>query len=215
MRAEKITGGFYEFTALDAIAQIGDDEFVLTARKWSPRLILSTLTLGSDIGIFEGDIVNNEWLVKHKGGFFAENKNTGEQKYLYEFDNPVVTGFEKQTGYRRIVFKCRNYCFGASQFRGKYHSGILIAGIRGSVAVKEIQQNTGVHRIDDKICTPDHTFKGMKCNKELFLGDMYEGLPLILCYGRVCVQYPEGVYDICDNKFIRKLEELDNEEQRN
>lgn len=197
------------------MACIGDDEFVLTGRKWSPRLILSTLTLGSDIGIFEGDIVNNEWLVKYRGGFYTESRETGETRYLYEFSKPVITGFEKQNVNRRIVYKCRDHCFDSSRFRGKYHSGILVADIKGSVALREIQQNTGVYCKGDRLYTVERTYKGMPHSGELFLGDMYKGLPLILCYGRVCVQYPEGVYDICDNKFIRKVEELDNEKQRN
>lgn len=204
MRADTLSGKPYEFTVLDAPIIMGENRFVLVNRKFSPILKLDTVTLGSGVGVYVGDVLRDvdgsEWYVAYGRGFYAVHMEKRIRRKLYEFEilNPVrrlkPEEFEAYHVRRpKLKFKYQGEVFTLSDIIGKLNDVIIIRQLSAKVPPSEIQQFTNF----------------MYNKKHIYLGDQYKGMPVVLCYGRVCVQNEFGAYDIASKEYIiKKQEEL-------
>ena len=79
LRAMTLDNKPIEFTVLDVPVIVGEDRCVLLNRKFSPILKYSTIVIGSDIGLYVGDVLKdmagNLWYVTYNRGFMAVSKN--------------------------------------------------------------------------------------------------------------------------------------------
>lgn len=199
MRAETLSGDPYEFTVLDAPIIMGENKFVLVNRKFSPILKFDTITLGSGVGVYVGDVLRDvdgsEWYVAYGRGFYAVHMTKHVKRKLYEFDvlNPVrrLQPEEYEIYHVRkpkLKFKYQGEVFTINDIIGKLNDVIIIRQLSAKVPSSEIQQFTNF----------------MYNKKHIYLGDQYKGMPVVLCYGRVCVQNEFGAYDIASNEYIIK-----------
>lgn len=199
MRAQTLQGKLCEFTVHDIPVITGPDALVLLNRRFSPILKRSTIRLGSDVGVYVGDVLRDrdgsEWFVVYSCGFAAINMQTRERRVLYAFDKLVVTRQlspqEEQslgvlTG--KFKFKYQGLVFPLMDIVGKYQDTMLVCGMQERVNLGEVQQDTGMSRN----------------GKRVFYGDLYKGMPVIMCYGRISVQTEFGVYDILEGNYIMK-----------
>lgn len=205
MRAKTLTGDFYEFTVLDIPVLTGGDELVLLGRKSSPILKYSTITIGSDVGVYVGDVLyedGQEWYVSMCKGVMACSFTTSEWKRLYNFKslNVVRQVTEKEwkrynIGAFQIRFKCRGTVFFIADIVGKYKRDLIVTIFKGRVNVNEVQQDVAT------------TIK----RRRIFLGDEYMNSKIIMCYGSLCIQDNFGVYDIIERQYIMQNQEEEKE----
>ena len=59
LRAMTLDNKPIEFTVLDVPVIVGEDRCVLLNRKFSPILKYSTIVIGSDIGLYVGDVLKD------------------------------------------------------------------------------------------------------------------------------------------------------------
>lgn len=198
LRARTLDGSWYSFTVLDAPVWIGDDRCIIVGRKFSPIIKLSTITLGCDLGIYVGDILQDEfgeWIVKYFRGMRAVNMKTRKTRRLYEFKNLWVvrdaTPEELELfgiSSPQILLKYDDMCFGVKMIIGKYRNDLVVQSSAYPVEMQRVKQYVA-------------TFSS---RQRLFLGDAYKGSQIIMCYGAVCIQNEFGAYDIVDRRYIIK-----------
>ena len=186
------------FTVADIPLVINNDSFVLLNRQFSPILRLDTVVLGSDVGVYQNDVLSCEgelWYVIFDEGFVASTYDKTHRKYLYEFNTlNVVREMTKEEREhfgvkpRRMRFKCDSKVFTLEDIIGKYQSKIIVSPISYAFPADDVYQDTHVH---------------IRLGRSYF-GELYKGRKLIMCYGRVCVQNEFGVYDIVEGKYITR-----------
>lgn len=198
LRAMTLDNKPVEFTVLDVPVIVGEDKCVLLNRKFSPILKYSTIVIGSDVGVYVGDVLRdmagNLWYVTYNRGFMAVSKQ-GEMRPLSDFRRLKVerqaTQKEKEL-YCPVTYKCK-YRYGERIFVhedivGRLDEGIVVAKVGRLVLPDGVQQDTDIY-IDDK---------------RIFLGDTYEGKKVLMCYGRICTQSDLGAYDILRKEYLTK-----------
>lgn len=201
LRAETLEGKPYEFTVADIPVVTGENEFVLLNRKFSPILKYDTIVLGSDVGIYVGDILlddaGSEWFVTYKCGFVAlKLDDPSTRRMLYEFRELKVIRYATEEEKAKIItekikikFKYQGHIFVITDIVGRLGEGLVVKNIPSKmlpVHSEEVQQSTLMSR----------------GGKRLYFGDLYKDLPIIMCYGRVGVQTEFGVYDIFGSNYI-------------
>lgn len=198
LRAMTLDNKPIEFTVLDVPVIVGEDRCVLLNRKFSPILKYSTIVIGSDIGLYVGDVLKdmagNLWYVTYNRGFMAVSKN-GEMRPLSDFRRlkveRQVTQREREL-YCPVTYKCkyryRDKIFVHEDIVGKLKDKLVVSKVGQLVVPEEIQQDTDIY-IDDK---------------RIFLGDEYEGKKVLMCYGRICTQSDLGAYDIIRKEYLTK-----------
>lgn len=199
MRTQTLSGELYAFTVQEVPVIVGEDTLVLLNRNFSPILKLSTLRLGSDVGVYVGDVLQgeggSEWAVMFDFGFTAVNLQSRKRRMLYEFDELIVTRQlsleeERLAGVEptKFKFKFQGLVFMLADIVGVYQNRLLVQRVRERVNLDEIQQHAGF------------TLDG----KRMYYGDLYKGHPTFMCYGRCCIQTESGVYSIHEDKYIIK-----------
>lgn len=202
LRAKDFTAEreYHKFTIADAPCIIDDGRIATLSRPHSPILDAENVDLGSDVGVFVGDIVQDPmdktlWIVSYNLGFLATNLDTKAVRTFLDFKNIKFIrrgSQEERERYRvdkqGIYFKWRDIRFGLRHVVGLYKDHLIITKVRDLVPITEVQQDLNMS-IDDE---------------RLFLGDRYKGYPVIMCYGRICVQTTLGAYDILHGEYILK-----------
>lgn len=206
LRALTLDNKLYAFTVADIPVAVGEDTFVLLKRRFSPILQLNTIVIGSDVGVYVGDILKGDdelWYVCYESGFAAYTKGREKKRLLYEFDTLDVVGQmteeEKvEMGFKKLKlkFKYNGYIFTQMDIVGRYKDDLVLRNIQGRVMSSDIQQ--------DLITSIG--------GKKVYLGDLYRGLPIFMCWGRICIQTEFGVYDILEKGYIQQYERRLNDE---
>lgn len=200
LRALTLDNKLYTFTVADIPVAVGEDIFVLLKRKFSPILQLSSIVLGSDVGVYVGDVVvdenGDEWYICYESGFVAYSMVGERRKLLYEFNRMTVVrqltvGERESFGYKKnkLKFKYQEFIFTLLDIVGKYNDDMLTQNIPGRVKTSDVQQ--------DLLVSLD--------GKRVYLGDLYRGFPVLMCHGRICIQNEFGVYDILEGSYITKM----------
>ena len=198
LRARTHDGSWYAFTILDAPVWIGGDDCIIVGRKFSPIIKLSTISIGCDLGIYVGDVLQDEsgeWIVKYFRGMRAVNMKTREVRRLYEFKNLWVTRDATQEEMKLfgvssldVILKYEDMCFGVRNVVGKYRNDLVVSNSAYPVVVSRVRQYVTT----------------ISSRQRLFLGDTYRGSQVIMCYGAICIQNEFGAYDIIDKRYIIK-----------
>lgn len=199
LRAMTLSNDPYVFTVADIPVVVSEDTFVLLRRRFSPILRLNTLSMGSDVGVFEGDILEDvdgsRWYVGYESGFVAYSMGRGKRRFLYDFVELKVVSRMTADEFQafkfkktKIKFKYQDYIFIVNDIVGKYRDDLLTQNIRGRVRVSELQQALSIV-ID---------------GKRMYLGDLYRGYPVIMCFGRICIQNEFGIYDVLERSYLQK-----------
>ena len=195
IKARTKSGDFYEFKVTDVPVYLDQEHFVLLNKNDSPILKKGLCIRGCDIpGIFEGDILEEDgvqYLVRYQRGFFCKDQNN-ETKYLYELRDAKKVGtlFDTPWPSARVAFPTKMYykyhgsLIFPKSILGCYEGRILVADFSDKVRPEEIQQ-------DAKL-----TYAGEK----IFFGDLVDGYPVELYYGRPVVKHDNIIYDI-----VRKM----------
>lgn len=195
IKARTRTGEWYEFTELDVPCYINDSEFVLL-RKWdSPILKGGMLLRGCDIpGIFEGDKLlceGVEYTVMYHCGFVCKDANKNS-KYLYQMKDYEKLGNiaeDKDCTYsfpKKIYYKYRDSLVFPRSIKGAAQDRVIIDGLGATYHFEEIRQEA---RLSYE-------------RKKLYFGDLVEGYPLELYYGRPVIKHDNVIYDIVTKQNI-------------
>lgn len=202
LRAREITkdGQYVSFTAADIPVLIREGTIALFKRPYSTLLAASTLEIGSDIGAYVGDIITCEeeigkWVVDYRRGFIATRLGSGEVRSLGSFKDFKVIAHATEEEMERalvqpktIAFKYKGTIFYLDDILGMYQNKMIVHRINELVPEYGLEQDTSITVGDQR----------------LFLGDTFRGYPIILCYGRVCIQDRVGAYDLLQNQYIIK-----------
>lgn len=197
LRAKTLDDKFYQFTVLDVPVITGENTVVLLGRKFSPMLKYDTIVVGSDVGVYVGDVLRDEdgteWIATYDRGVKAKSIPDRRTKYLYEFKRLRVVRQATKEEWRTyrvstpiLVFKYKDYTFDLSHIIGKHRRDLVVLNIPDSVNVKDVKQSARA------------TIK----RQRIFLGDEYKGSPVVMCYGCLCIQNEFGAYDIFSRKYI-------------
>lgn len=200
LRALTLDDKLYEFTVLDIPVMVGENKCVLLNRRFSPIIQYDTITLGSDVGVYVGDVLRdrmgNLWYVTYNCGFCAVSKETGEKRKLFEFSTLNVVRQATRSELARYCntnikfkFKYRGKPFVFMDIIGKLGNKMLVTGFDRELELDEIQQDTGIS----------------VSGKRMYLGDLYKGSKTLQCFGRLCTQSEFGAYDITTKEYITKL----------
>lgn len=198
LKAFDLCGQPYEFTLKDAPVEIGDNRIILTNKHHSPILRRDKILMGSDIGIYLGDVIEDElgerYVMIYNSGFQAINIKSHTSKMLYDiYGHKVVSdvwkeGIENDYLIRaKIKFKCgEDSRFQISNVLGVYENQLIVSGIKNLVDFDNVRQ--------DLIATRNkHKF---------FLGEKYKGRTVYMCYGRICISTEFGAYDVLARRYI-------------
>lgn len=196
MRAFTLNDELYTFSMLDIPIRITEKEFILAMKPRSPILKIDNIMRGMDLpNIFEGDIISGDgvvYLVHYLRGFRASDSD-GIVKHLYEFKDIQVISNIFNTDFpikaalkKKLLFKYRDRKLKMENITGIYKNHMVVRGITTKLDPSELQQEAGF------------SYKG----NTVFFGDMIEGYPVELYYGRPCICKPEGMYDIIKKQII-------------
>lgn len=182
-------GDLYEFSATDVPCYINKDEFVLLRKPDSPILQGGLLVRGCDIpGIFEGDILVSEgveYVVQYRRGFVCKDANK-RSKYLYQLKDYERIGsvLDREdctyTFPKKIYYKYRGNLIFPRSVQGAADNKVIIEGLGVTSHFDEIRQEARISYED----------------KKLYFGDLVDGYPLELYYGRPVIRHDDVVYDI-------------------
>lgn len=201
LRAATLDGKLITFTVADAPMVLGNNSIVLLNHCFSPILRASTLDMGSDVGVYMGDVIREDgkdWFVDYVQGFEARTLDRTETKYLYEFEElrpyRVATDEERKKAKinrKRMKFKYHDKVFTMYDIIGVNSRKIITPNIFELVSVDEIRQSS-LLRVG---------------RRSIYFGDKYKGMTVVMCYGRICVQGEFGLCDLVTNHYIIKREE--------
>lgn len=191
IKARTKSGDFYEFKVTDVPVFLDREHFVLLNKSDSPILKKGLCIRGCDISnIFEGDIIESEgveYLVRYQRGFFCKDKNNNT-KYLYELHDIKHIGHYldtpwpgvKMTFPAKMYYKYHDALIVPKSFVGCDKGKVIIADIPNRVRPEELQQEAKI------------TYN----NTKIFFGDLVDGYPVELYYGRPVIRYDDVIYDI-------------------
>lgn len=199
------TGDFYSADVRDIPVYISAHTFILALRSksrcgaCSPICTDQQFLLGSDLGVFEGDLLEDAdgslWVVRYQCGFKAQNVETRVSKFLYRFKHIKVVGSYQDSpipvkliNKHHINYKYDGSIFQLDAILGPYLDNMFIRQIPGIVSPNEIQQDAGLTR----------------GRSRLYFGDTYKGGVVTLKYGRLVVPTNCGLWDIEKLEFINK-----------
>lgn len=204
LRARTTTGEYYKFTTLDAPIIVSDTETILLGRKMSPKLLTDTIVVG-DMDVYVGDVLQDEageeWAVTYSSGFRAHSLSRRETRFFYDFKKLTVVRQATEEEWKRLristprlMYKYRNKYFDMTNIVARYRRDLIVSNIKECVCVEDVKQS----------------LSATLGRQKLYLGDYYKGLPILMCYGRICTQNEFGAYDLFEKRYIiRTMEELE------
>lgn len=193
MEAFTKDGKFFAFKLSDVPINIDHQHFILANKENTPILKLGLCRRGCDIpDVYEGDILNcdgEEHVLQYQRGFILLNENR-RRRYLWEFDNFKVVGNIYDTEWafsincaKSVRYRYNNTLLYPKSFAGYYKGKILLEGTNTKVSPRFIQQEA---------C---FTYEGEK----IFFGDLIEGYPVELYYGRPVIKHDDIIHDVICN----------------
>ena len=186
IKAQTRTGEWYE---LDVPCLVNEEEFLLLRKPDSPILKFGKFIRGCDIpGIFEGDVLlcdGVEYTVLYHRGFILKDADKNV-KYLYELKNyeklrNIVGDDNCDYNFpKKIYFKYRGLQIYPHSIKGATQDRVIIDGVGATFHFEEIGQEA---RLSYE-------------RKKLYFGDLVQGYPLELYYGRPVIKRDNDIYDI-------------------
>lgn len=199
MKALTLDNGWFEFSIFDAPTLCNDEEFVLLNKPLTPKLLIKTIRRGDpETRLFEGDVITFDgcdWMVCYERGFYVINKDY-VSKHFYQLPKWKYKGVFDDVGSpvppnlkHSHLFKYNDVIFRLNDITGFYDNKLIIRPISELVKPSEIKQE----------CSLNH--KG----KRIYLGDVVDGMPVVLHHGRIALQSPDGYTDIITGGEIKCL----------
>lgn len=197
LRARTLKGEFYVFTVLDVPVITGENVITLLGRKFSPLLQLDSVVVGTEEGLFVGDVIRDanreKYIITYNNGVRAISKRTRKLYALYELEGIRVIGQasrSERVKYRvstpELVFRCNDTLFTLNDIIGKHRRDLIILSTPEPMRVEDVRQNT--HVVINR--------------QTIFLGDTYLGKQVTFVCGCVCIQNEFGAYDILNKQYI-------------
>ena len=189
IKARTLQGDWFEFNELDIPCYISDTEFILLRKANSPILQAGMLLRGCDVpGVFEGDrLLHNgtEYVVNYHRGFTCRDSEKNS-KFLYELEGYEKLGNiadDEECEYnfpKKIYYKYRDFPIFPRSIKGATTDKVIIEGFGVTSHFDEVRQEARL--------SYEH--------KKLYFGDLVEGYPLELYYGRPVIKHDGIIYDI-------------------
>ena len=190
IKAKTLSGDWFEFSIADIPCYINENEFILLRRVNSPILRAGLVLRGCDLpGVFEGDVLLHEgieYTVHYHCGFVCKDADKNN-KYLYE-----LKGYEKLGNIVDMENCAYNF---PKKIYYKYRDvPIFPRSIKGATADKVIIEGFGVTSHFNEEVRQEARLSYER--KKLYFGDLVEGYPLELYYGRPVIKHDGIIYDI-------------------